>query len=562
MLPTYTPLAAETAEVRILNLLPGQPSDPVQCTLQVVSLNNPPEYEALSYVWGDATLQRRIVVDGHSVNVTASLESALRALRKGDVAHTMWADALCINQEDVLEKNVYVPLMGRVYAIASSVAVWLGECNPDIEFAIKWLLKQETASSQAKIYGDLEEERLMSGVLSLLHHPYWTRMWTYQEFRLSKEDPVLIHGKQRLSSRLLKGIIDFSKVDQIIARESDVKLRDLRLSLPFTMSEFNRNYWRENIPSFTGLLSSTALRECEDPRDHIYALYGIMPEVAEDLPPKYDAPPKQVMYNTAAYLIRREDVRLGRLLMYYCLYEDRLFNTDLPSWIPDFSAPLMQSESEHQFSAYDPLSYRLSEGTTLELSADTRVLKLRARVLGECKVRFRFSHESSEIVFQVHQHTISGSGISGLTNGKATNDLSTRWLARIISAQTTNPNKITADEIQRKLLKLKTSQAPDDAFVQLLLKLRGKSIFETMFDNIGISVADVEDGDVVVTCPPFDRPLVLRSQGPDRSEKVFRLVGLSYIDGAMEVRDAEGRYVDEEWLEHVMQQELTTFCIE
>ena len=125
-----------------------------------------------------------------------------------------------INREDVLEKNVHIPIMGKVYATASSVAVWLSESDPGIEFAIHWFLEQEMKNGPIEISGDPEEEKVVNGTLSLLQHPYWTRMWTYQEFQLSKKDPVLLHGNQRLPSHALKGVIDFAKVNRSVVREA------------------------------------------------------------------------------------------------------------------------------------------------------------------------------------------------------------------------------------------------------------------------------------------------------------------------------------------------------
>lgn len=51
----YTPLNAERREFRIIRLQSGKWSDEIECTLEVVTLNDPPDYVTLSYVWGDPT---------------------------------------------------------------------------------------------------------------------------------------------------------------------------------------------------------------------------------------------------------------------------------------------------------------------------------------------------------------------------------------------------------------------------------------------------------------------------------------------------------------------------
>lgn len=38
----------------------------------------------------------------------------------------IWADAVCINQQDDAEKSHQVPLMGSIYSLAKTDAVWLG----------------------------------------------------------------------------------------------------------------------------------------------------------------------------------------------------------------------------------------------------------------------------------------------------------------------------------------------------------------------------------------------------------------------------------------------------
>jgi hypothetical protein len=84
-------------------------------------------YSALSYVWGDATVTKEIVVNGQNLKVTTNLESALRHLRKLDRALVLWADAICINQNDTAERNSHVLLMGKIYKSAAKVTIWLGD---------------------------------------------------------------------------------------------------------------------------------------------------------------------------------------------------------------------------------------------------------------------------------------------------------------------------------------------------------------------------------------------------------------------------------------------------
>jgi hypothetical protein len=65
-------------------------------------------YTALSYVWGDSNNRTTISVDGHPLQVTRSLECALRHLRDERGTLDVWADGVCINQKDDAEKGKQV----------------------------------------------------------------------------------------------------------------------------------------------------------------------------------------------------------------------------------------------------------------------------------------------------------------------------------------------------------------------------------------------------------------------------------------------------------------------
>ena len=77
----YRALNVNPPEIRLLKLLPGKDTEPIQCRLYVVSLQDNPIFEALSYVWGDAKNPRPIELDNDAFHVTANLEEGLRALR-------------------------------------------------------------------------------------------------------------------------------------------------------------------------------------------------------------------------------------------------------------------------------------------------------------------------------------------------------------------------------------------------------------------------------------------------------------------------------------------------
>jgi hypothetical protein len=86
----------------------------------------------LSYVWGDPISTRSIVVDGYSLSITANLDSALRHVRDNEHAIRVWADAICINQSDILERNKQVQQMGLIYSAVQHNITYLGDSDSHV----------------------------------------------------------------------------------------------------------------------------------------------------------------------------------------------------------------------------------------------------------------------------------------------------------------------------------------------------------------------------------------------------------------------------------------------
>jgi hypothetical protein len=123
----HTPLSADGNEIRVLYLRPGSWHDEISCDLKVVSLDENPEFEALSYVWGDPEDTSPVRLDSCALEVTKNLKAALRRLRKKECDRVIWIDQLCINQVDLEEKSKQVAFMPQIYKSCKEVFLWLGE---------------------------------------------------------------------------------------------------------------------------------------------------------------------------------------------------------------------------------------------------------------------------------------------------------------------------------------------------------------------------------------------------------------------------------------------------
>ena len=126
----YEPLPAQ--HVRLLTLLPGSFEDDIHVRLHPVETGSheSPRYHALSYVWGSTDTNDHVLVDSgesqHSLPITRNLYVALQHLRHSSASRTMWVDAVCINQNDIEERNDQVSRMAHIYKLAEKVILWLG----------------------------------------------------------------------------------------------------------------------------------------------------------------------------------------------------------------------------------------------------------------------------------------------------------------------------------------------------------------------------------------------------------------------------------------------------
>ncbi|KAK3986131.1 heterokaryon incompatibility protein-domain-containing protein, partial [Cladorrhinum sp. PSN332] len=124
----YQPINSHTGEIRLLVLSGSLCEDgSPEYVFKYAKLCDEPIFEALSYVWGDPTPVKLVLVDGVSTKVPRNLGIILPYLTSRLFSCPIWIDALCINQEDHREKGEQIALMGRIFSQAQHVLSWLGE---------------------------------------------------------------------------------------------------------------------------------------------------------------------------------------------------------------------------------------------------------------------------------------------------------------------------------------------------------------------------------------------------------------------------------------------------
>lgn len=128
-------------QTRLIVLQPGKLGSEICCNLTTVDVIDGPglgisgtsdivAYEALSYSWGHPALLYSISCNETQFGITEELAFALQYLRLEDAERYLWCDAICINQQDLLEKARQVKNMLRIFEKADRVVAWLGRPLP------------------------------------------------------------------------------------------------------------------------------------------------------------------------------------------------------------------------------------------------------------------------------------------------------------------------------------------------------------------------------------------------------------------------------------------------
>lgn len=126
-LPLYRYSKLRPNEIRLLHIFPGSGPTHIACALHTVNLAQPQlKFEAVSYCWGGSDKACNIRIANRRLPVTESAVDALWQFRESAKKRIVWLDAICINQEDLDEKNQQVRMMGEIYRRAARVLAWAG----------------------------------------------------------------------------------------------------------------------------------------------------------------------------------------------------------------------------------------------------------------------------------------------------------------------------------------------------------------------------------------------------------------------------------------------------
>ena len=366
----YESLDVDTYEIRLLTILPVSPDSlnpVVRCTMETTNLINPIQYDALSYCWGDPTATTKIFVNDTEIDVTINLADALYHLRKLGIGK-VWADALCINQNDKQEKGLQIRNMKHIYSRAHTTYSWIGmrgayntkgviaiikslmDSNDSISLTLHSHTCNSTDAQLSLAHARQLWERgcrscetvyFFEGLQHILGHQYWRRRWIIQEISVSSRHIILCDDT----------LIPLHELERAVARCQQSSYWDLNTTPTHTwfdqVVDFRRAYQeyshqKESELSLCQAIERSQNFESTDPRDAIFSLLDLCHDGPDLVPtPNYSQPMEVIVTGLTRALIQRH-----KHLDFICINSmSGTSSKALPSWTSDWLGASMVSHA-------------------------------------------------------------------------------------------------------------------------------------------------------------------------------------------------------------------------
>jgi hypothetical protein len=278
----YLPLDLQKPQIRVLVLNPSIDSHArLEGRFLYGDLTDVPEYAALSYTWGEGRHAGSIMLEGGKLTIPMNLQQGLLRLRHSRNEQMLWADAVCINQSDVQERNHQVSLMGQIYRKATTVMVWLGELDEGSKNTPQILENFNASVTKGAAFSSNELTRVSKSVEALLTHSWWRRAWVMQEVMLASHVSVLLGSRQLPWKTLETAFMLYKETMVYSEREGNSdSLLDAKAGVRSASAIFDSRVDTQKEEgaserSLHNLILANAGRNVLDPRDRIYALLGL-----------------------------------------------------------------------------------------------------------------------------------------------------------------------------------------------------------------------------------------------------------------------------------------------
>jgi hypothetical protein len=377
-------------EIRLVRLRHSSWPGNIECDIQHFQLRNCPPYIALSYTWGDpfgqartvitenlelppeelySTAQETITLNGRPMKIGKNLYSFLQHARpdvdapgssgpcsvdlvegerqlryedpQSDTLGHFWVDAICIDQENIAERNSQVTRMAEIYETSTKIVAWLGPADHTTDLAVDtitdlgntferllaargWTWDSIGPSDAPKL-----NQRHLAALKCIRTRPWWSRAWVIQEISTPSRYPVALWcGQARFN---LDQIIRINFALLFTSVETS-NLYNSRVILFEHLKHIRKDSSRCGLLNLKNLLKACWSYGATDPRDKVYAILSLTPyEQHEGLLPDYSVPAEELYHRLAMHVINHDS---NLEFLSFC-DPGRYLQT--PSWVPDWS---------------------------------------------------------------------------------------------------------------------------------------------------------------------------------------------------------------------------------
>ncbi|KAJ4135073.1 hypothetical protein NW768_004686 [Fusarium equiseti] len=331
---SYELLNPKHFPIRVLQVQPGDNSEPLSCKLINYADATEKGWTCLSYTWGTEPPKEEILINGVSFLVRSNVYNFLRQAQRQGLTN-LWIDSICINQSDIQERNVQVMLMSRIFGEAKLVIVWLGQTSPALERAFRLLdssFDADTVTIRAAagqpVFCKLSPAECNS-LFEACGAAIWTRRWVKQEVMLP-ERVILSCGEASVSVSVFLAAIEasidyetFHDHTTPASEQSTDGCMEQSETCFFHVTNYNqRSYQCANILPFYAVIRSKQKQmslpillhmfdhsDCTDFRDHVYAFRGVMTQGMQ-LTVNYDLSKIGIFLSTLDFIAQTTHPRL------------------------------------------------------------------------------------------------------------------------------------------------------------------------------------------------------------------------------------------------------------
>ncbi|CAJ2501351.1 Uu.00g042040.m01.CDS01 [Anthostomella pinea] len=300
-----------------------------------------------------------------------SLYQALTSLRLSNKARVIWADAICINQENLKERQNQVGMMQRIYSMASTVIMQLGRdrghAGPCFQ-TLSWIVAAWSSFQAARLgpsssassappgwykFPGLSRavpRKFMRSVSRLFAVTYWRRLWIVQEV-VSARLATVVWGPEKISWTIVGLAAALIRNNEALWRafigSTPPSMRGRAksgLMNAYLMHQLSQQDSQRRQLSFLDLLRLTSSFGFSVIHDRIYAILG--------LPSQHSGPGTQFLRPDYTLLKEGLNIQVCRQILHThnkpfdllsAVKHEHVPSSFFPTWIPQWQVAPIRS---------------------------------------------------------------------------------------------------------------------------------------------------------------------------------------------------------------------------